>query len=231
MERGDRSGGDKLENDGVASVFPAKDRAEDDQDEDVEQEDLIPDRFADLVGDVQRDEVGAAGGSVCLERQRDGHAVEESTECDIQDDIVHDRFKLQDSQQKGSQTELQRAVQRKAFAHRTITGERHRDVQGEDAERGREEPATELSDAIQQDRYAGKAGRQQVGRIDEGLDDICLQQRGSDDHEDGEDHPDLSLFFQLIEPLIGIHDLPLLSAIGPSPQAVSSSSMVIRSAA
>ena len=61
IEAVDGLGRNKLEHDGVRRVVPAKHKAKDRQDKAVETKDDTPDGLARVVGDPQRDKVGAAG--------------------------------------------------------------------------------------------------------------------------------------------------------------------------
>ena len=66
IETVDGLGRNKLEHDGVRRIVPAKHKAKDRQDKAVETKDDAPDSLARVVGDPQRDKVGAAGGCAGL---------------------------------------------------------------------------------------------------------------------------------------------------------------------
>ena len=83
--------GDKLKQDGVACVQPAEQVAKDAQNTGVKHENIGPDGFSGLIGDIQRDKVRAAGGGVSLQGQHDADAHKEAAEHRAEQNIVKNR--------------------------------------------------------------------------------------------------------------------------------------------
>ena len=66
MEGGDHLCGDKLEQDGISCVLPSEHVSEDHKDAHIPHEHVVPDGLSGLVGNIEGNKVGTAGGRVSL---------------------------------------------------------------------------------------------------------------------------------------------------------------------
>ena len=129
VEGRDRLGRDQLKDDGIARVGPTPEGAEDQHHRGIEKKNILPQRLAELVGEVEGDEIGAAGRGAHLEGNDDADAVQKATEGDIEQHILHQRLKLEQLEKEGCTAELDTAEQGETRADAACTEQRDRDIQ------------------------------------------------------------------------------------------------------
>ena len=100
IETVDGLGRNKLEHDGVRRIVPAKHKAKDRQDKAVETKDNAPDGLARVVGDPQRDKVGAAGRCAGLERDGSAQTRDHATKNDEHDLVAQKRGEMKDVEEQ-----------------------------------------------------------------------------------------------------------------------------------
>ena len=66
MEGGDHLCGDKLEQDRITCVFPSEHVSEDHEDAHISHKHVVPDGLSGLIGNIEGNKVGTAGGRVSL---------------------------------------------------------------------------------------------------------------------------------------------------------------------
>ena len=93
-------GRNKLEHDGVRCLVPAKHKTKDRQDKAVETKDDAPDGLARVVGDPQRDKVGAAGGCAGLERDGSAQTRDHAAKNDEHDLVAQKRSEVKDVEEQ-----------------------------------------------------------------------------------------------------------------------------------
>ena len=83
--------GDILEDDGIQSAFPAKEKPGNGKNDDIEAKHQVPGLDTPFLRKVNSDEIGAAAGGVGPEAETDRGAAENSAEDSDQQDVISDR--------------------------------------------------------------------------------------------------------------------------------------------
>ena len=110
-------GRNKLEHDGVRRLVPAKHKAKDRQDKAVETKDDAPDGLARVVGDPQRDKVGAAGGCAGLERDGSAQTRDHAAKNDEHDLVAQKRGEVKDVEEQRREHDLHHREDDEALAN------------------------------------------------------------------------------------------------------------------
>ena len=106
IEAVDGLGRNKLEHYGVRRVIPAKHKAKDRQDKAVETKDDTPDGLTRVVGDPQRDKVGAAGRCAGLKRDGSAQTRDHAAKNDEHDLVAQKRREVKDVEEQRREHDL-----------------------------------------------------------------------------------------------------------------------------
>lgn len=129
VERADHAGGYKLENNGISCVLPTEHVPVDTVHHGVSEKHPGPDGHARPVGDVERDKVRAAGGSVSPQGNHNGSAPDHAAENDVQHFVVENGPEGKHLQKQAAQRHLDQREGGKAQADSLAAQDGHRDVE------------------------------------------------------------------------------------------------------
>lgn len=94
VEVGNCLRGNKLEHNRIARVFPAEEKSENDDNAHVENKDLVPNAFVQLIGNIQSDKVCAARRAFGTQRDDDDKAIQEAAENHVEKQVVEDGLEM-----------------------------------------------------------------------------------------------------------------------------------------